>query len=163
VVLADSARLVGEMGKRTRLGSFIHTTWTNLNVRCGNGKYHSKRTREKCLTYESILIQFTRDEFKFWCIRNKEIIERLSRPLIDRVDKNKNYTIDNIQVTDLSEHIRKDKTVFHDGFGVCFVCGETKEEEDFCKDNRRLNGRSSICKRCESLRGIRRYKERRYG
>jgi len=138
--------------KRTTIGRFIHSTWTNLNIRCANGIYRNLRTVRKCLCYDGVLILFSRDEFKNWCHLNKNLIETLDHPSIDRIDNNKNYTLENIQISDLSHNIRKDKTVFIGGYGVCSLCKEKKVEDDFCVDKRRFVGRGTICKMCDSKR-----------
>ena len=127
------------MEKRTPLGRFIHTTWTNLNIRCSNGKYYHLRTKEKCKSYDDILICFTREEFKNFCYLNKNVILNLERPSLDRIDNNKNYSLDNVRIIELKYNIRKDKTVFKNGFGICSMCKQKKIESDFCKDKRRLN------------------------
>jgi hypothetical protein len=94
---------------RTVVGKFIHTTWTNLNIRCSNGKYYKPRKKNEC--YRSIELRLTRDQFKNWCLDHKQTIESLDRPSIDRIDKNEHYVLSNIQVIELAENIRKDKTV----------------------------------------------------
>jgi hypothetical protein len=134
------------MGERTRVGKFIHTTWTNLNIRCG--KYKHLQTREKCKHYDKIKIGFSQPEFKSWCWENKDLIENLNRPSLDRIDSKLNYTLENIQIIELAENIRKDKTVFFDGKGRCYVCKNIKLEEEFDVDKRRFNGRTSRCKEC---------------
>ena len=149
--------------KRTVVGKFVHTTWINLNVRCGNGIYHkhceeNPETKEKSKHYENVEILFSRLEFKEWCWKNQAIIEGLIRPSIDRLDKRKSYSIDNINIIELKHNIRKDKTVFIGGTGVCFVCNKTKKETDFIKDQRRQNGRRSICLSCENERCREKYR-----
>lgn len=93
------------MEKRTPIGKFIHTTWLNLNTRCG--KYTHLQTKEKCKTYESIKLEFSRIEFKEWCLKHENEILSLNRPSIDRLDSNGNYSLENIQVIELSENIKK--------------------------------------------------------
>lgn len=58
--------------KRTPIGKFIKSSWTNLNIRCG--KYKHLQTYDKCKSYKNINIKFTRDEYKQWCLNNKENI-----------------------------------------------------------------------------------------
>lgn len=93
--------------KRTPIGKFIHTSWINMNIRCG--KYKHLQTKNKCKVYSNITIEMTRDEYKKWCIENKELILSLVRPSLDRIDSNKNYSIDNIQIIELDENIKKKK------------------------------------------------------
>lgn len=138
------------MGKRTPIGTFIHSSWTNMNIRAG--KYRHLQTTDKCKTYTTALISFTREQYKELCLANQEIILNFTRPSIDRIDKNLGYDLSNIQFIELSDNIRKDKTIFKDGLGVCSICKESKLEEQFVKDKRRANGRGSLCKLCDNKR-----------
>lgn len=139
---------------RTPIGRFVHSTWINLNIRCANGKYkcydRNKETKNKC--YENVYIKFSREEFKEWCYTNKDKILNLERPSLDRIDKSKDYSLDNIQVLELKDNIRKDHLKFKDGKCVCYVCKEEKDLELFTTDNRRVNGKKTICKKCDNLR-----------
>lgn len=90
---------------RSKLGAFIHSSWTNLNIRAG--KYKHLQTKSKCQTYANICLEFTLSEYKNWCYKNKEIIFSLKRPSLDRIDLLKNYSLDNIQIIELSDNIRK--------------------------------------------------------
>lgn len=136
--------------KRTLIGKFIHSSWINLNIRCG--KYKHLRTVEKCRTYENIQVEFTREEYKNWCLLRKDHILNLSRPSLDRKDKNKNYSLDNIQIIELPINIRKDKTLFDETHGVCYRCSRRKEIHLFAKDKRRQNGRCNIRRLCDNKR-----------
>lgn len=137
--------------KRTPIGKFIHTTWTNMNIRCG--KYRKHRTVSKCLSYENIQIEFSREEFKEYCLDNEIHILSLVRPSLDRIDPLKNYSLDNIQIIELLENMRKDSLTFKDGKGTCCRCGEIKDEHLFAKDKRAINGRATRCKACDNKRG----------
>lgn len=46
-------------GTRTPIGKFIHTSWTNLNIRAGNGKYRHLKTTDKNKCYDNIFIIFS--------------------------------------------------------------------------------------------------------
>lgn len=138
------------MGRRTLIGTFIHSSWTNMNIRAG--KYRHLQTMDKCKTYTTALISFTREEYKALCIANQELILSFARPSVDRIDKNLGYELSNIQFIELADNIRKDKTSFKEGFGTCSICKETKVQELFAKDKRRAIGRSSICKSCDNKR-----------
>lgn len=96
------------MGRRTKIGNFIHSSWTNINIRCG--KYKHLQNVNKCKSYEDIKIEMTRDEYKNYCIENKDNILSLKRPSIDRIDSSKNYSLDNIQIIELRDNISKKKT-----------------------------------------------------
>lgn len=92
---------------RTIVGKFVKNTWTNMNIRCG--KYKHLQTLNKNKVYENIKILFTREEYKEWCWNNKVLIESLKRPSIDRINSNKHYSLDNIQILELKENIKKKK------------------------------------------------------
>ena len=137
------------MGKRTPIGKFIHSSWTNLNIRAG--KYKHLQTQIKCKSYLNIDISITREEYKKLCYDNKDLILSLKRPSVDRIDPQFGYSLSNINFIELSENIRKDKTVFKGGKGTCYMCKMEKPETDFIIDRRRLNNRSSLCKDCSLI------------
>lgn len=95
------------MDKRTKIGKFIHNSWTNMNLRCG--KYRHLQTKNKNHCYENISIEFTQKEYKDFCLLNKEKIMFLIKPSVDRIDSSKNYSLTNIQFIELKENIRKKK------------------------------------------------------
>lgn len=136
--------------KRTPIGKFIHNSWTNLQIRCG--KYKHLNTKLKNKNYKNISIEFSFSEYKNYCIENKEYILSLKRPSLDRINNKNNYSINNIQIIELSENIIKDKTVFKYNKGICSKCKIEKELHLFCIDKRRISGRSSICKHCDNKR-----------
>ena len=80
---------------------------------------------------------------------------------VDRIDKNKGYTMENIQIIPLVDNIRKDKVKAKNGYCVCRKCKQLKPIEDFVKESRRINGYSTMCKICESKRSIEKNKLRR--
>lgn len=140
---------------KVKIGEFVHSKWTALNLRAGKYRIDSKKNN----SYKNINIIFTREEFRDWCIANESIILSMTRPSIDRLDKSKDYTLSNIQVLELRDNIAKDKTVFTDTIGICFKCGKEKPIEDFVRDSRRRNGRTSICKPCENEKGKIKYRD----
>ena len=71
---------------------------------------------------------------------------------VDRIDKTKDYSLDNIQLIPLADNIRKDKVKAKDGMCECYMCKQIKPLELFAKSKRRQNGRSTICKECDSKR-----------
>ncbi len=138
------------MGKRTAIGEFRHKTWTNLNIRAG--KYRHLQTVNRCYSYSNVKIIFTQQEFKEWCYQHENLINNLSRPSLDRIDNKKDYTLDNIQIIELSENIAKEKrkgTLTH---GTCWKCGIFKSKEAFSKETRRWSGFSTLCIKCLSLK-----------
>lgn len=92
---------------RTPIGKFIHTKWTGMNMRAGKYKHHSNKFSNKHKCYENITIEFTQPEFKQWCLEREKEILSLIKPSIDRIDNQQNYTLDNIQVIELSDNIKK--------------------------------------------------------
>lgn len=73
---------------------------------------------------------------------------------VDRIDKNGNYELENMQVIPLWQNIAKDKLIAKDGKSTCFACDESKDLSDFVKDRRRMTtGRATICIECEKERG----------
>lgn len=142
--------------KRTPIGKFIHTTWGNLQLRVGRHK-HLQKFPKKYSCYEGIELQMTLEDYKAYCYQHKEHILSLDRPSLDRVDSAGHYCIENIQIIELAENLRKDKTVFINGQGTCYACKQVKPEEAFVRDRRRANGRASMCKPCDRERGRDKY------
>lgn len=72
---------------------------------------------------------------------------------VDRIDKTKDYSLDNMQVISLIDNIIKDKLIAKNGKTICFSCKAEKPLTEFTKDRRRIaTGRTTICKLCDSLR-----------
>lgn len=144
--------MVHRVSKRSPIAKVYRSAWRGLNTRCSNGKWFHLRTKSKCKTYENIEIQFTSEEFSAYCRDNKDHILSLSRPSVDRIDKTRHYTLDNIQFMELADNIRKD-SVISDGINcTCYRCGLEKLLEEFTVDRRRGNGRTTCCKLCDNLR-----------
>lgn len=95
------------MEKRSPIGKIIHSKWTNINTRAKNGKYRIVSNKNTC--YDNVIINFTREEFKNYCLENKDYILSLNNPSLDRIDSNGNYSLDNIQFIELKENIRRKK------------------------------------------------------
>ena len=91
--------------KRTPIGRFIHCSWTNMNIRAGKYRHLGSKNKNRC--YEGICIEFTRNEYKDWCLMNKDKILSLDCPSVDRIDSSKNYNLENIQIINLIENIKK--------------------------------------------------------
>ena len=94
--------------KRSVIGKFIHNSWISINMRCGKYKHlqqEEQKQRNKC--YEGIIIEFSRKDYKDWCLTQKEYISTLNRPSLDRIDSTKNYSLDNIQIIELADNNKK--------------------------------------------------------
>lgn len=107
--------------------------------------------KAKNKNYEGISMDISKEEFVKWFMRND--YERCS---VDRIDKNKNYTMDNIQMVPLAENIRKDKVKAKDGYCECYSCHLTKPLDEFVVDRRRANGHGTCCKDCDRKRKCKR-------
>lgn len=94
--------------------------------------------------YKGIKMMIDKDTFIKWFMDND--FEGAS---VDRIDKTKHYSMDNIQLIPLDENIRKDKVKAKNGTCECFRCRQVKPIEQFVKDKRRKNGYSTICKKCD--------------
>ena len=102
---------------------------------------------QKNRNYEGVKMLIDKDEFVEWFMAND--FEGAS---VDRIDKNKDYSMDNIQLIPLDENIRKDKVKGKNGVCECYMCKQVKPLELFAKDKRRKNGHSTICKSCDVKR-----------
>ena len=97
--------------------------------------------------YKGIKMLIPKDEFVKWFMEND-----FAGASVDRIDKNGDYTMENIQLIPLDENIRKDKVKAKNGMCTCYMCNETKQIELFVVDKRRKNGHGTICKKCDSAR-----------
>lgn len=126
--------------------------------RRANNKYNAilsrlnATTRDKNKAYVGVELRVTREDFIAWYMPLD--FEGAS---VDRIDKNGHYELSNMQVIPLDENIRKDKVKAQNDHCECYVCKTTKPLEEFSVDNRRKNGRSTICKACENIRGKEKY------
>ena len=111
-------------------------------------RYRTTHTEtSKNTAYKGVEFNLDKETFIKW-FRERDF-EHAS---VDRIDKNKGYTMDNIQLIPLAENIRKDKMKAKNGYCVCFRCKQIKPLQDFVKESRRINGYSTICKICERKR-----------
>lgn len=97
--------------------------------------------------YKGIKVRIDKEEFIKWFMEND-----FYNASVDRIDKNKDYTMDNIQLIPLNENIAKDKIKEKDGYCECYKCHEIKPVSLFVKDKRRTTGHSTICLDCERKR-----------
>lgn len=94
--------------KRTPLSKFVKSAWTNMNLRAGKYRHLGDKSKNKC--YSQVYIEFSREEFKAWCAQHLELILKLKRPSVDRIDSHKNYSLQNIQIVELSVNIKRKTT-----------------------------------------------------
>ncbi len=97
--------------------------------------------------YKNIKMLISKEDFIKWFMEND--FEGAS---VDRIDKTKDYSLDNIQLLPLEENIRKDKVKAKNGMCQCYVCKEIKPLSLFATDKRRKNGHATICKECDNKR-----------
>ena len=107
--------------------------------------------RAKNKNYEGISMDISKEEFVKWFMEND-----FPGCSVDRIDKNKNYSLDNIQMISLDENIRKDKVKAKDGYCECYSCHLTKPLDEFVVDRRRANGHGTCCKDCDRKRKCKR-------
>lgn len=106
---------------------------------------HAENKKNKC--YSGIKMLVDKETFVDWFMKND--FEGAS---VDRIDRTRDYSLDNIQLIPLAENIRKDKVKAENGNCECYKCKQTKPLHLFAKDKRRENGHSTICKECDSKR-----------
>lgn len=97
--------------------------------------------------YNGVKMLIDKDVFVEWFMKND--FERAS---VDRIDKTKDYSLDNIQLIPLAENIAKDKIKSKDGKCECYMCKKVKSLDLFAVDKRRSTGRSTLCKECDAKR-----------
>lgn len=90
------------------LAYFKRTRWKHLNTRCKNGAYPDKtRSHYK----KGILLKMTKLQFYKFCDENHQKIINLyiegKTPSLDRIDSSKHYSLNNIQILELNENVRK--------------------------------------------------------
>ena len=129
-----------------------------------NNKYNAIlcRTRgygnRKNDKYRGVEVKVSRSEFIEWYMPRD-----FDGASVDRIDPAKGYELSNMQVIPMSLNASKDKVKASDGMCECRVCHEVKPLDQFVKNNRRLNGHSTICKSCEALRSKKRYRRMKNG
>lgn len=109
--------------------------------------------RSKNKHYANIAIKVSRVDFINWYMPLD-----FKGASIDRIDKNGDYELNNMQVIPLPDNIRKDKIKTLNGMCECFKCHTTKPIKQFAKDKRRSTGYSTICLDCERERGRLKYR-----
>ena len=150
-----SAKLcrMGLNNKSEYLSEKKQTCKTIHSRRRANNKYNSILSRvrgywkQKNKCYSNIKLKISRDEFIDWYMPLD--FEGAS---VDRIDKNGDYELSNMQVIPLEDNIRKEKLKERNGLCECYRCHKVKPINEFVIDKRRINGHSTICKECEKER-----------
>lgn len=106
---------------------------------------HTNEKKNRC--YSGVKMLIDKEAFIKWFMEND--FEGAS---VDRIDKTKDYSMDNIQMIPLAENIRKDKVKAKNGMCECYMCKQVKPLDYFAVDKRRQNGHSTICKACDAKR-----------
>lgn len=90
------------------LAYFKRTRWKHMNTRCYNGKYPDK---SRSHYQKGILLNMSKTEFYAFCDANQDKILDMyldgKVPSLDRIDSNKHYSLNNIQIMELTENVRK--------------------------------------------------------
>jgi hypothetical protein len=127
-------RVIGGVHRaRSRYAMLVHRTT------------HTDNNRNK--NYSGVEVRVSREEFIEW-FRALDF----DGCSVDRIDNNGHYEIENMQVIPMSENNSKDRVKARDGRCVCYKCKEEKPLDEFATDNRRTNGRTTICKACDNKR-----------
>lgn len=153
---------LGLAGAASKVKSENKQTYKTIGSRRrANNKYNgiisrlNRIDRSKNKHYKGIRFKTSREDFIKWFMPLD-----FEGSSIDRINKDKDYEIGNIQVISISDNIRKDKVKSKNGMCVCYICNKRKPLSAFCKDKRRINGHSTICIECERQRGRNKYKKK---
>jgi hypothetical protein len=125
------------------------TIFQYINKRCNNTRYQEDRPK-----YKSVENKLNKEEFAEWYTDNY-----FDGCEVDRIDDNKDYSMDNIQLLSKKEHNHKRKLerdgFVKDGLKKCNRCGEIKSEtkEYFSTHKKQISqynpqGFRGICKEC---------------
>lgn len=104
------SRTTGNLAKkRGTIEYFKCLTWGNINKRTING--YAKLTGGETYKRKGTMLLMSKDEFYIWCDQQWSIIKKIyesnGTPSIDRIDNDGHYSIDNIQILEHSDNIRK--------------------------------------------------------
>lgn len=73
--------------------------------------------RNKNRNYNGVKMLIKKEDFIKWFMKND-----FDGASVDRINKDGDYTLDNIQLIPLEENIRKDKVKAKEGYCECYVC-----------------------------------------
>lgn len=97
---------------------FTTHRWNSINQRTINGSH--PRWDDRChrsYLERGIRLEMTREEFKAFCLANKDLIEGMYKegkvPSLDRIDGDGHYSINNIQIISMSDNCRKSAIETH--------------------------------------------------
>lgn len=97
---------------------YTENTWRTLNQRCVSGCYSNSPSvlaskQMQAYHKKNIRLEMTKDELRtFWYANEekvKDIILSGGIPSIDRIDDDKHYSLDNVQILDRKENLHKSK------------------------------------------------------
>lgn len=156
-----SARIcrLGLANKKNYIHANKQTYKTIGSRRRANNKYNGILSRlcnidrKKNTHYNGVKLKVSREDFINWYMPLD-----FDGASVDRIDKNGDYELSNMQVIPLRDNIIKDKVKSKNGFCECYVCRKTKPLVMFTKDNRRTNKHRTICIDCERERGREKYR-----
>lgn len=98
--------------------------------------------------YKNIKLLVSKEDFVKWFMGRD--FEGCS---VDRVDVNGHYELSNMQVIPNWVNNGKDRVKAKNGSCACYSCKAIKPLSEFAADKRRkFTGKSTICKKCDSLR-----------
>ena len=94
------------------LAYFKRSSWNNINSRTINGSCaDSTNPKNKAYFEKGVKLTMTKNSFYRFCDENENTIMKIYKsgeiPTVDRIDSNKNYHINNIQIMSLKDNIIK--------------------------------------------------------
>lgn len=145
---------LGLSGLKKEFKRINKQSYTKIGCRRrANNKYNAIITRTTAFnnpknnSYRNVKLKVGREDFINWYMPLD--FEGAS---VDRINKDGDYELSNMQVISLKENISKDKIKCKNGICQCYRCGKDKPIGLFAKDNRRSNGHSTICLECDKER-----------
>jgi hypothetical protein len=127
-----------------------HLTYVNIQKRCENPKSkvyknYGGRGIKNELTHADLKILWNRDN-----------AGTMKRPSIDRIDNDKNYTLENCRYIELSQNIRNSRLVDGKPRTHC------NQGHEYTPENTLTSAKARWCKTCTNARRLISRKRRRY-